>query len=206
METQSLQQPARDAEGVKARPKAGISLPLCNELSSILIGMALTSREGGEELRQAQDAVRKRLDSFEKFDVVFRRNTADEIHIAVPCYDEFDEMMKEVEKLPDSDLRQVSGGEIIICSAIGIAIGKIGLAAGLGFSVSVGAAGLTGAITGVSLGAVAGGIFVVSMMVAMPVMAVAIGAGAAAGVGIGIASAVGAYDGNSQAVSVNLAS
>lgn len=206
METQPLQQPARDAEGVKAQSRAGISLPLCNELSSILIGMALTSREGGEELRQAQDAVRKRLDSFEKFDVVFRRNTADEIHIAVPCYDEFDEMMKEVEKLPDSDLRQVSGGEIIICSAIGIAIGKIGLAAGLGFSVSVGAAGLTGAITGVSLGAVAGGIFVVSMMVAMPVMAVAIGAGAAAGVGIGIASAVGAYDGNSQAVSVNLAS
>lgn len=110
-----------------------------------------------------------------------------------------------MDKLPDKDLRQISGGELIFSSTIAIIIGKIGIAAGLGFSVSVGAAGLTGAVTGVSLGAVAGGIFVVSMMAAVPVMATAMAVGAAAGVGIGIATAVGAYDGG-QSVSVNLAS
>lgn len=205
METQSLQQPPQGKERMKAQSSAGISLPLCNEFASILIGMGLTSREGGEEFRQAQDAVRKQLDSFERFDVVYKQNTADELHIAVPCYDEFDEVMKEVQQLPDKDLYQMAGGEIIICSAIGIAIGKIGIAAGLGFSVSVGAAGLTGAVTGVSLGAVAGGIFVVSMMVATPIMAAVMAAGAAAGIGVGIATAVGAFDGG-QAVNIGHAS
>lgn len=205
METQSLQQPAQGKEGVKVRPKAGIFLPLCNEFASILIGMGLTSREGGEELRRAQDAVRKQLGSFERFDVVYKQNTADELHIAVPCYDEFDEVVEQVQQLPDKVMRQIAGGELIICSAIGIAIGKIGLAAGLGASFSVGMAGLTGTITGVSLGAVAGGIFVVSMMVATPIMATVMAAGAAAGIGVGIATAVGAFDGG-QAVNIGHAS
>ncbi|MDD9806725.1 MAG: hypothetical protein OXU34_00375 [Gammaproteobacteria bacterium] len=208
METQPLPQVPQRKKGVKARSKAGISLPLCNEISSILIGVVLTSREGGEELRQAQATVRKQMDSFERFDVVYKQNTADELHIALPCYDGFDEAMQEVRKLPDNDLRQLAGGEvaIVLTSAIAIAIGKIGLAAGLGFSVSVGAAGLTGAITGVSLGAVAGGVFVVTMMAAVPVMATVMAAGVAAGVGVGIAAGVGAFGGNSGSVSINLAS
>ncbi|MDD9869362.1 MAG: hypothetical protein OXU50_05670 [Gammaproteobacteria bacterium] len=207
METQSLQQTPQEREGVKARSKAGISLPLCNEISSILIGRVLTCREGGEELSRAQAAVRRQMDAFERFDVVYKQNTADELHIPLPCYDGFDEAMKEVRQLPDQDLRQLAGGEvaIVLTSAIAIAIGKIGLAAGLGFSVSVGAAGLTGAVTGVSLGAVAGGVFVVTMMAAVPVMATVMAAGVAAGIGVGIAAGVGAFD-SSQSVSVNLAS
>jgi len=206
METQPTQQSSHK-EGMKAQSKAGTFLPPCNELASVLIGAVLASREGGDELRQAQAAVRRQLDAFERFDVVCKQNTADELHIAVPCYDAFDDGMKAARKLSDQELRQIAGGELSITPSIGIAIGKIGLIAGFGFSVSVGAAGLTGAVTGVSVGAVAGGIFVVSMMAALPVVAAVAGAGAIAGIGVGIAAGMGAFDGgSSSAVNINIAS
>ena len=82
------------------------------------------------------------------------QNTADTVHVALPCYESFDQSFSD---LTDEQLRAISGGEIIvtIIFAIGGALTAIGTAVGAGASALAVGAGVVAA--GAGAGVVASG-------------------------------------------------
>jgi len=136
--------PARRA----CRARAGTSLPMVNELASILIGCVLVSPDVSDEQKEL---TRKQMNEFENFDVVMKQNTADEVHIAVPCFPELD---VEMENLSEEQMAAIAGGEVGLIGsmvfAVGTALGAVGFAAG----ISGGAMSIGGMALGATIGSV----------------------------------------------------
>jgi len=194
MEKQPMKQPA--IGGVQSlHTMPGISVPLTNEISAVLLGQGLMHPDTTAEARaEAEQCVTKIAAKFDNFTVVYAQNTADTVNICVP---EFPDMDGEMENISEEELEQIAGGEaFIICTtAITFALAKIAVICGIG-SLGGTFGTLTTLGTVVAGGCIAGGVMAASVL----------GAGAvAAGIGVGIAANVGAFDSH-QAVGVSLAS
>ena len=181
--------------------RPGLSVPLMNEIASIVIGLVLTSPDVSEEDKAA---ARKDMASLENFDIVYEQNTADELNVVVPYFPELDVVMRS---MTEEELEQLSGGDIIASviflvtgslASIGFACGFSGLgAAGIAAATTVGGFALGG-----TLGAVVAGAAIVGAVggIAAGVIAVV---GTAAGVGI--AAGLGAFSsGSSSPVNIGL--
>jgi len=198
MNTQSTNTPRGGRESLQTRP--GVSIPLSNEIAAVIIGQGLTHPDTTPEARAEAEG---KLAQFDKFKVVYKQNTADEMNVVVP---HFPELERELEKITEKQLEEIAGGEIAISlGAVGLFFAKIGAMLGAGSVTSVFMVGATtagmvtyGTVTGVMAGVAAVG------LVAGTITGVV--AGAAAGVGVGIAAAVGAFDSSSSTVNVGHAS
>jgi len=195
MEKQPMKQPVygRGVQSLQTMP--GISIPLTNEISAVLVGQGLTHPDTTPEARaEAEQCVTKIAAKFDNFTVVYAQNTADTVNICVP---EFPDLDGAMENISEEELEQIAGGEaFVICTtAITFALAKIAVICGIG-SLGGTFGTLTTLGTIVAGGCIAGGVMAASVL----------GAGAvAAGIGVGIAASVGAFDSN-QAVGVSLAS
>lgn len=150
-----------------------VQLSPVNELVAVLIGADLT-----DESVPAKDkaALKELMGRFEKVNVVYQQNTANEVNIVVPEFPEFDKALQQMH-LTEEELEQVVGGEGGL-AAILIAIGAIG-------------AGVAGIV-----GKTVGGTAAVALGVAVIATATLTVTGAVAGVGVGIAAGVGAFSDN----------
>lgn len=176
--------------------RAGTSLPLANELASVIIGCVLTSPDVSAEHKKL---TRRQMDSFENFDVVLKQNTADEVNIVVPSFPELD---VEMENLSEEQLTAIAGGEVGIIGGIVFALGSTLGAVGFAAGISGGAMSIGGMALGATIGSVVAGAAIVGSVGAIG--AIAIGATAAA-IGVGAAIMTGALD-MSGPVNVGLAS
>lgn len=194
MNTQQATPPPSSHGPMRDSARAGTSLPLINELASIVIGCVLTSPDVSEEHKKL---TRKQMDSFENFDVVLKQNTAGEVNIVVPSFPELD---VEMEDLTEEQMAAIAGGEVGIIGsivfALGSALGAVGAAAG----ITGGATTVAGMALGATIGSVVAGAAIVGGLGA--VGAIAVGATVAA-VGVGTAFALGAF-GSASSGSVNV--
>ena len=133
-----------------------IQIPAMNEVVAALL--ADTCRRDENFRAELQKDARKTFADrgvllADGMNVRLVQNTADTVHVALPCYDSFD---KSFSDLTDEQLQAISGGEIIITIifAIGGALTAVGTAVGAGAS----ALAVGGAVVGtVAAGAVAAG-------------------------------------------------
>lgn len=151
-----------------------IQLSPVNELVAVLIGADMTDDSVPEK---DKTALKELLGRFEKANVVYQQNTANEVNIVVPEFPEFDKALAEM-RLSEEELEQVVGGEGVI-AVILIALGVIGST-------------VAGIFTSKAIGVTAA----VAIGVAVVVAATVGVAGAVAGVGVGIAAGVGAFSDN----------
>lgn len=155
-----------------------IQLSPVNELVAVLIGADMTDESVPMENKTA---LKEMMGRFEKVNVVYQQNTANEVNIVVPEFPEFDKALQEM-RLSEEELEQVVGGEGVI-AVILIALGVIGsTVAGVFTAKAIGATA-----------AVAIGVAVVA--IAATGIGVAVG-GVVAGIGVGIAAGVGAFSDN----------
>ncbi len=181
-----------------ARP--GRSVPLLNEIASIVIGLVLTSPDVSEEDKAA---ARKDMASLENLDIVYKQNTADELNVVVPYFPELDVVMRS---MTEEELEQLSGGDIIasVVFLVSGTLASIGFACGFSGLGAVGIAAATtvgGFALGGTLGAVAAGAAIVGAVGGIAAGVVAV-VGAAAGVGI--AAGLGAFSGSGSGAPVNI--
>ncbi len=183
MNTQANERPSGGG-GLQTKPR--ISLPLTNEIAAVFVGRSLVHPDTAPEKRAE---VEKQLASFEKFEVVYQQNTADEMNIVVP---EFPELDVEIQRLTEAQLSQLSGGDIVfafLSSAVGLAIGSIGVSLGVG-SIMVG--GTAASATFATIGAVAAGLAACALVVGTGLAGAAV---VGTSIGVGIAAATGAFGG-----------
>ncbi|MDD9807465.1 MAG: hypothetical protein OXU34_04225 [Gammaproteobacteria bacterium] len=160
------------------KTQGSIQLTPVNELVAVLIGADMTDKSVPMEDKAA---LKELMDRFEKVNVAYPQNTANEMNIVVPQFPDFDKALDEMH-LSEEELEQVVGGEGVI------AIILLGLGA-----IGAGVAGIFGATVG-GTAAVAIGVTVIA------VSALAV-AGAVTGVGVGIAAGVGAFSDNDVNIS-----
>lgn len=151
------------------------TLPMVNEIAAVGLGASLANPAA--RARMEPDM----LSNFNDLEVVYRQNTADTMHIAVPNFSCIDEPAPE---LTDGELAQVVGGEILVSAIIG-AIAAVGVAIGVGTVTTVVVGGVVGTIVAVS-SVVAGA--------AMLGLAAAVGVTAGTAVALGVAHGVGAFN------------
>ncbi len=168
------------------RTRARVELPATNELAAVMIGCDMTDSNVN---MKDKAALKKLMASFEKVEVVYKQNTADELNIVVPDFPEFDRALQEMH-LPEEQLESIVGGEggLVVLGTILTLIGSLGAS--------------TAAIFGVTVGGTA------SVVVGAAVLTIgAVGiAGAVTAVGLGVAAGVGVQFGSSNEVNVGLAS
>ncbi len=136
MEIQSTNIPRMD---ITSMIGPGIHLPCINEMAAVVIGCVLTSPKTSQE---DKESTRELISSLETVDVVYQQNTADELNIVVPDFPEF---MEKLRPLTQEQLAHISGGfEIIVAlfftfadTAIGCALGSIGVALGVGAGITL---------------------------------------------------------------------
>jgi len=197
MNTQQNKQTPPTAGQPGVAGQAGTSLPMINELASVIIGCVLASPKVSDEYKEL---TRKEMDKFENFDVVMKQNTADEVHIAVPCFPELDVKMAD---LSEEEMAAIAGGEVGLIGtavlALGSTLGAIGLAAG----ITGGATTVAGMALGATIGSVVAGAAIVGAIGVMGATAVA---AAGVGIGLGVAMGIGAMDGGVGSVRIGLVS
>ena len=175
--------------------KPGYSAPLINEIAAIGLGCILTSSDISSE---DKGLIRKELARFEKLEVIYKQNTADELNIVVPEFPEFDDQMRKLQPLSKEEMRQIAGGEIFLTPGIISTItGVLATIGGTMLSVGTVATLANGVVVG-SVSAVAAGVAALGLVAGTAFGAAAV---VATGIGVGIAGAMGAFDGN-QAVSI----
>ena len=160
------------------KTQGNIRLTPVNELVAVLIGADMTDKS---VLAKDKAALKELMDRFEKVNVVYPQNTANEVNIVVPEFPEFDKALRQMH-LSEEELEQVVGGE----GALAIILRGLG-------AIGAGVAGIFGATVG-GTAAVAIGVTVIA------VSALAV-AGAVTGVGVGIAAGVGAFSDNDVNIS-----
>jgi len=151
------------------------TLPMVNEIAAVGLGASLANPEARTRIEEDMRS------NFNDLELVYRQNTADTMHIAVPDFSCIDDTAAE---LSDDDLAQVVGGEILVSAIIG-AIAAIGVAIGVG------------TVTTVVVGGVVGTVVAGSSVVAGATMlgiAAAVGVTAGTAVALGIAHGVGAFN------------
>lgn len=155
--------------------KAGVHLPLVNEIAAVAIGCGLANPHADPSFKAV---VEKNMAALEeansKISLVYAQNTAGELNVVVPDFPEID---AAIGRMSEEDLAQVAGGELFIGGIVAFVLGSIGASIGIG-SVSL-AFGV-----GASIGAVVAGAAIVGGT---------IGAGIA---GIGTAIGLGVTTGN----------
>lgn len=154
-----------------------IQLSPVNELVAVLIGADMTDESVPME---DKTALKEMMGRFEKVNVVYQQNTANEVNIVVPEFPEFDKALQEM-RLSEEELEQVVGGEGVIAVILTL-LGVIG----------AGVAGVVGAKVGATA-AIAIGVAVVAAATAGIGLAVG---GVVGGIGVGIAAGVGAFSDN----------
>ncbi len=191
MNTQANERPSGGGGGGGLQTKPRVSLPLSNEIAAVFVGRSLTHPDTTPEKRAK---VEEQLASFEKFEVVYQQNTADEMNIVVPYFPEYD---AEMVRMTKEELEQIAGGEFfVVVGAIGGFFATIGSALGVGSFAAV-----TTTVAGVGVIAT-GGIATASAIAAgLAASALVVGASLAAtavvgsAIGVGIAAAAGAFGG-----------
>lgn len=149
-----------------------------NELVAVLIGADMTDKSVPMENKAA---LKEMMSRFEKVNVVYQQNTANEVNIVVPEFPDVDKALQEMH-LSEEQLEQVVGGEGII-AAILIGLGLIGST-------------VAGVFTAKAIGATAAVAIGVAVVVAATAgIGLAVG-GVVAGIGVGIAAGVGAFSDN----------
>ncbi len=118
-------------------------IPAMNEVAAALL--ADTCRRDENFRAELQKDVRKTFADrgvllADGMNVRLVQNTADTVHVALPCYDSFDRSFSD---LTDEQLRAISGGEIIV--TILFAIGGALTAVGAGASALATGAAVVGA-------------------------------------------------------------
>jgi len=127
---------------------------LINEIAAIGLGCILTSPDISSE---DKGLIRKELARFEKLEVIYKQNTADELNIVVPEFPEFDDQMRKLQPLSKEEMRQIAGGEIFLTPGIISTItGVLATIGGTMLSVGTVATLANGVVVG-SVSAVAAG-------------------------------------------------
>ena len=165
-----------------------IGLAATNELVSALLAGAC---QRDADLRAMAETDPKKVFSFEgvtlddKVTVRSVQNTADTVHIVVPCYESYDKIFGS---LSDQQLAAISGGDAIVATIIGTIALCVGTLGGivLGGGALASAAGYVGCLV---VGAVTIGLATWAV---------------GAAVGVGIAAGLGAFDSDNSDVSVGL--
>ncbi len=176
---------------VRPQKLSSIGLPAVNELVASVVAAAY---QRDADLRTTLQTDPKKV--FSDMGITMREeitmrsvvNTADTVHVVLPCYDSFDEVFAS---LTDRQLKSIAGGDIIggAIACIGLVLGTIGGVV-LGGGSLAAAAGYVGCIT---VGAIVVGIATSTTMAA---------------VGVGIAAGLGAFDGgggSDSSVNISLA-
>jgi len=154
-----------------------IQLSPVNELVAVLIGSDMADESVPEK---DKTALKELMDRFEKVNVVYKQNTANEVNIVVSEFPEFDRALER--RLSEEELEQVVGGEGAIAAII-IGLGAIG-------------AGVAGIFTAKAIGGTAALALGIAVVTTATVGITLAAAGAIAGVGVGIAAGVGAFSDN----------
>lgn len=151
--------------------KAGVHLPLVNEIAAVTIGCGLANPHADPSFKAAIEKNVAALEAADtKVSLVYAQNTAGELNVVVPDFPQIDKVISE---MSEADLAQVAGGELFILGTIAFALGSIGVGIGIGsVSLAVG--------VGASLSAVIAGAVVVGGIVGAGIA----GIGTAIGLGV----------------------
>jgi len=162
-------------------------VPLANEVSAVLLGPLLDNPDTAPQVRAHLENLRKEAGC----EIVTPRNTADEMHIAVPGFSCFDEYFGDVRNMNEEQMEKVSGGLFEI-------VGSFGLL--LGFAAGYSVIGGVKIATAGTLSGIIGGVALAGLAASQVTMYSAIGVG----LGVGISNHIGQEGGGGIKQNINI--
>ncbi len=122
-----------------------------NELSSVVLSHSFSEEQLDNFAADPKKAIKANFNiNFDDVDVSVVRNTASDIHLALPFYSGLGGARSQI--LSDDDLDSVSGGEVI---AVGTIVATAITVGAVGGTIAAGVLA-TGFVAGISVGAAAG--------------------------------------------------